>query len=502
MESKFEGANQENLMKSFLEREGMIEKGQLEKEEEDIKSKKDVYQEKKKEDKVSDEKDLKEFFEMVADDNRGEKKKQEKKWREEQKKEKDFEFSRKAAEITLARIDNFQDLWAETEQEGDKKFIEKTKKAWKEFVVHGVIGIDKETKEKTILNFTDLDGKCSLALLKLAGINIKNVEYVSPGEFKDGKINLDTGDRHGLVIEDEGKTVFMDHHGDGSGKDTSATKVVYDVLTDLELLKKEEYLNKLVDFVTQIDNKTYPDGKEHFKNSWQTIFGLQRFIQPKHLINFFKEGRDPSKKLSNEDLKKMGLSRRSKEQKDVVESSLFELKKMESKGLIIPSDYYGKIAVDVDKKVRGGFDAVKAFGCENYIIWAPEEKSFFISTTKPLADEFNLSQGKKVRDTMWIKPRQDGIPLTIKLQEILNEMTSGKLKPENKLKEFLEEEKYSWILELSEDQVEHGKIKELFENILELSKKVDIYEGLDEKSLEQVIINQTKKSFENYKNNL
>ena len=438
-----------------------------------------------------------------------------------QERETDFEFSRKATDITLARIDNYKDLRAKTGQEGEKKFINQTRKAWKEFVVHGVIGADKKTGKKTILNYTDLDGKSSMALLKLAGINTKDVEYVAPGEFVKGKINLDTGGRHGLVVEDDGKTVFMDHHADESGEDTSATKVVYEVINSLGLLKKEKHLDKLVEFVTQIDNCTYPDEEKYFKNSHKTILGLQRFIHIKHLLNFFKADRNPTEILQDSELKKMGLFRRSQTQKKAAESSLAELKKMETDGLIIPSDRYGKIAVDIGKKVKAGSDAAKAYGCGAYIIWSPKEKSFFISVKDELTDDF--SQGKKIRNKMWIKPRNDEASLGVKLEEILNKMTDGKFQPVAELKEYMEKEAVDgnekipvefespeqsgikkekenvWVMELSENQAEQERINKLFKYILERARKVDIYDGIGEKALRQIAINQTKESYNKHK---
>ena len=38
-----------------------------------------------------------------------------------------------------------------------KKFKQKTKELWKEFVVHGMLGKDKEGK-RVLTNFSDLDG--------------------------------------------------------------------------------------------------------------------------------------------------------------------------------------------------------------------------------------------------------------------------------------------------------------------------------------------------------
>lgn len=344
----------------------------------------------------------------------------------------DFEkinLSRKAAEITLARVNNFDELWAKTKEEGDQKFIQKTKEIWKEFAVHGILGFNKEGK-KTILNFTDLDGKCSLALLKLAKINTENVKYVAPGEFIEGGINIDTGYQNGLVLKDNGKTVFMDHHGDESGNDTSATKVVYEVLTSLGLLKKEKYLDNLVEFVTQVDNKTFPYQKDYFTNSFKTVIGLQRFIETKHLFDFFRAGKNPAASLNPDELSQMGLLQRSKEQESLIKLSEKRFKEMKLEGLVIPSKKYGTIAIDIGNTLKNGFDAARSFGCDTYIIWNPKEESFFINTVNKLPNDFSLSQGKRIRENMWIKSRkseldQNNEPLKIELKEIIEKLTES-----------------------------------------------------------------------------
>jgi len=352
--------------------------------------------------------------------------------------EKSVEMSRKGALATLSRIKEYKDLpeelWAETEREGNEKFIAQTRKLWADLAVHGILGKSKEG-EVNILHQTDLDGRASIGLLKLAGINTSGVEYVEPGKYVSGKINLDTGDRHGLVVEDAGKTVFFDHHTDKSGSDTSATKLVYETLLAMELLKKEEYLDKAVEFVTQIDNKTFPNEEKHFKGSMLTLLGLQRFVKFDALLRFFKDGRSPTELLSPDDLEKYGLLNAAVRQKDIVERSFAVLEEMEAKGLIIDSERYGKIAVDIGKQLPGGFDAAKAYGCGAYVIWSPDTNGFFITTVKPLQESF--SQGFKVRDSMWLKPKNDAADTTIRLSEILSKLAGSSFAPKGALADYL-----------------------------------------------------------------
>ncbi len=109
---------------------------------------------------------------------------------------------------------------------------------------------------------------------------------------------------------------------------------------------------------------------------------------------------------------------------------------METQGLVIDSKDYGRVVVDIGGTVKTAGDAAKAHGAGMFIKWMPETKSFFLSSyNRPLNHKFK--QGVKVRETMWIKPRTDEAPLSIKLEDVLNEVTDGKLNATGKLKEYI-----------------------------------------------------------------
>ena len=61
-------------------------------------------------------------------------------------------------------------------------------------------------------NRSDADGEASLALLRMAGVDTDNVEYIGPGQTKKGAINIDTGNKHGIVASLEDRTAYFDHH--------------------------------------------------------------------------------------------------------------------------------------------------------------------------------------------------------------------------------------------------------------------------------------------------
>jgi len=295
-------------------------------------------------------------------------------------------------------------------------------------------------------------------------------------------------------LEDGGKTVFIDHHSDKSGRDSSATKLTYELLTSLGLLKKEKYLDDLVEFVTQLDNKTFPDEEKYFKDSWHTVLGLDQFMEFKNLADYFKSGRKPNEILSETDIKKIGgqrLLEKSQEQKKKIDDSFKELERMMNKGLIFDAGRYGQIAVDIGKKVPAGYDAAKAYGCPTYIIWDSEGKSFLITSREPIEDKF--SQGTKVRERMWIKPRHDPAPLKITLGEILQTMTDGRLDPDGELKNYLEREAEQKEVENSIGLERMEKIISLGQRYYEKFMKEFSWKGYNEKRKQQKLKDQTEK---------
>lgn len=169
-----------------------------------------------------------------------------------------YKDSREAARITLDKVSSWEDLNAATIAEADEKFKEKTKELWNKFAVSGVLQFDKKEGKQVLRPFTDLDGKSALGILEQAGINTTNLTYVKPGEYLEGAINLDTGDKFGVVYEEPTYTAYFDHHAPGTKEVTSTTEIVYKTMVDLGIMEKSEHIDRLVDFVTKIDNRKYP----------------------------------------------------------------------------------------------------------------------------------------------------------------------------------------------------------------------------------------------------
>lgn len=372
-----------------------------------------------------------------------------------------FELSIAGSDITIDRIEKSSDdnisytlLDATTDKERDEKFLELTRKLWNEFAVHGIAKVDKNGNP-SVDKYADMDGKCSLALLKFAGIEDAfkkdKLEYVRPGEKSEGKINIGVGGKHGIGIEE--KAAYINSR---DKKNTSAAETTYKALIDMGLLEKKDWLKKMVDFTNKVDNAKWPGNKDYFKNSWKTISGLERFIDKENLLKFFQNEADPdpTRELTEDELRKYGfiyknnsskkIVNRSKEVESVVEKSHENLKQLDKDGFIVQSTRYGKIVVSIEsgkgeeKNIPGDFRAVKAFKCGAFISWNPKEDRFKILTSNPIEEDYG--QGIKVRETMLLKFGLDTGKLTVTLGEILDKMTDGKLKPEGKLKDYLENE--------------------------------------------------------------
>lgn len=356
--------------------------------------------------------------------------------------------SQEMAEIVLEHPEfKYKDIEASTTKETEKKFEKKTREIWSqiEIVIHGMekwVDNKQELKKQG-----DLDGEGFLGLLRLAGLKPKRIDYIPKGASVPGKMHVDTGGRYGIVLEKEkdGKTttIYFDHHSAELGTPTSATQLLYEGLTASGLLKKRVHLNELVRFVTQADNLSYPE--EYYKlypESPRTLVGLWYHIKFKHLLDFFIDGKKPTDILSDDELKKYHLEKTSKNktENDNIAKSLAMLKEMEQNGLIVETEKYGKIAVDLHKRVPDGTIAAKYYGCNGYVVWEPNDIGFFVTVPGKDINE-NFSQGVKVRGSMWIKNSySDPSPRRVTLTEILTKLTDGKLNPTGELKEYLVKE--------------------------------------------------------------
>src|SRR3989344_1121193 len=312
---------------------------------------------------------------------------------------KKLERSRKVAEIVLEYPGfKYDDLHADTEKESDEKFNLRAREIFSkiEVAVHGM-GINQETGKQKQRG--DLDGEAALGLLRKAEIKFNKIEYIAKGQTIPGKLHIDTGNKNGIVIEKEKDgtaTIYFDHHSpEFSLEPTSATQLMYEGLTAAGLLKEEPYLDELVEFVTQADNLSYPESYyEKYPDYDRMLVGLWSFMGFTQLDQFFKDGKNPTDILTPEELKKYKLEKTSETQKKIIEASAKAFEEIKKDGLIIDTDLYGKIVVDIGKRLPpGGTLASKYYGCDGYIIWMPNDNGFFITVPgQDIDEEFKEGQ--------------------------------------------------------------------------------------------------------------
>lgn len=346
-------------------------------------------------------------------------------------------WAKQLKEITLARIPPEEVSDFLTANWTDEKLKAKAREVWKDFAVHGVYRFDRESGKFKLIPFTDLDGRVSLGLLKMAGFDVSKVTYVPPGEFIPGGINIDTGGQSGIVVKED-RTAFFDHHGEKSTRASIATaKLLYRALVAAKFLKREPALDALTKFVTQVDNQTHPDLNklEAFKNSDRTILGLWRFLTFETLLDYFRSGRSPTEILSDDDLKKYNLVQASKIQRGLINQAEIKIKELEEDGFAIETRF-GKMLIDINGHLSAGQVAARAYGYNGYCNFSPATKSFYIGLNKGNLD-VNFPQGRLVRGYIWIKPR-DEEELKVNLKDIISQLTDKNFKPTGKLKRILD----------------------------------------------------------------
>ncbi len=330
-----------------------------------------------------------------------------------------FTDSREAARITLGKVSSWEELNAATAEEGDAKFSEATRRLWKDFAVSGTLQYDPKEGKQVLKPFTDLDGRSALGVLKQAGIDTSKLTYVRPGQFLEGAINLDTGDKFGVVYEEPSYTAYFDHHAPGTKEVTSAAEIAYKTMVDLGMVEKTEAMDRMIKFVTDIDNRRLP--AEEFLRSGQTVLGLQRSLDFEKMVEYFKDHETPTETLTPAEFAKYGLEKAAQDQQKVVDESMATLDRMVGEGKIIDTPY-GRIVINVGNELKTG--SVAAYVKYDGIINITPGKSFGVTLKEKDFDEQKLRdrlgdkfQGKIIRGKMWIY--NDKEPLKASLEEII-----------------------------------------------------------------------------------
>jgi hypothetical protein len=333
--------------------------------------------------------------------------------------EENFEHSRQATQITLDKVSSWEDLNAATVEEGNEKFSQKTKELWDEFAVSGVLAFDKEKGERVLKPFTDLDGNSAIGILNQAGIDTSKLSFVRPGKSVEGAINLDTGDKFGVVYNEDTYTAYFDHHEKGKKEVTSTAEVMYKTMVDLGMLGESEEMDRVVDFVTKIDNRKFPP--EEFLRSAKTILGLQRGLKFEQLLTYFKNHKSPTEELTPEEFEKYGLKEAAERQQKIVDEAMETLEKMEQEEKVVKTSY-GSVVINENNELKVGASA--AYVRHDGILNLTPGKSFAITFKEKDIDETAIReslgdkfQGKIIRGKMWIY--NDAEPLNLTKEELI-----------------------------------------------------------------------------------
>ncbi|HAE36457.1 MAG: hypothetical protein UR85_C0002G0079 [Candidatus Nomurabacteria bacterium GW2011_GWF2_35_66] len=302
-------------------------------------------------------------------------------------------------------------------------------------------------------------------------INTKQRETEPAVKTKGVRVFLDVGGTW-MKFEKDGETTTLrfDHHGSGKREPTSGSKMMYEFLKKAELIESTPELEKMVNFVVELDNLTYLDNKnekgdkifneEYFENVWpNTLYAIAEKIPFKVLQDLILSGKieNPSIPFTKEQLEgELGqteagkftiaeLCMRAKEGdkskgelnidgavktiKGIKDSKRYaKQEKLNLRntniGNIVYYNYHGKVktAGNTEFKVKIannlGFIGTRATGCDSFVNWNQEvgEEKFFINSTSPnlrgVADRINEKYpgcAIEVRGTFLFGKIKDGI---------------------------------------------------------------------------------------------
>lgn len=402
-----------------------------------------------------------------------------------------------------------------------------------QIVFHGGKRESKEGEDDEWKISTDLDAESASILFNL--FNKKPLEKMyaegahtaivpKGGSDEDLEIKkeglivyIDNGDKWIKVEKDGKKTkVYFDHHGKGRGPNTSATKMVYDLLKKQNPKIEEEnpWLFKYVKGVNDFDNLNYLNreyfNKEHFEQVWPyTLNHIASQMKASDLMNLFNSGiiTDFSKSIKgllNEEIELEKLNQdysteirkikfgdiTLKNGKTINEQIAIETSKNIGENNVkktttgienadkFETDLLGKVVFNDNKRIDNkngngyhkniipnhlAFIGTKALGYDTYIAWNEKDKNFFINSNEEGLGEIIKKLNEADPDCA-LDVRGVMVFGTIK------NLTKEQFKKILGLNEKIGNEKVKTNKNLTENEI---KIQKNNEEIAELDKKIN-----------------------------
>ncbi len=318
-----------------------------------------------------------------------------------------------------------------------------------------------------------LDSRASLLLLDLAGLRPKSNDRAKernrtcdPGEKYPGTITINSGNTEGIEspiadrakddllghktvpyqrIPRELRRLVIDHHGEASAKEFSASRYLYNSLNSLGFFDTPEFaqlakleniskqgIEKMLTFVDQEDNKTNQFWREQPPGWWashapDTMLTLAKNAFPYRILRYFETHNldDVSEPLTDKDIKMFHLTKAQEKMRALVghaqqlwktltqngESTRYQKKNNEvivHRHLRLKSPTYGEVILATNG-FPGSIDGVRGTAGKHavYAIYEPARGAFFLSTTGQTLPEDFLATGERKRESMWVRGGKD-----------------------------------------------------------------------------------------------
>lgn len=406
-------------------------------------------------------------------------------------------LNRLAADITYHFLDDLEKLKPREGQSADERFVEVARQVWTDFVYGAKF--DREGNPRPLAE-QDMDVRTSMFLLAKAGFRAENLLKAKPvrqGMAVPGKLNIDTGGREGVQVDEtltvqiENKhdpynrpAVFIDNHPrNRPDRESSAARELYELLERSGFLKEaspedKRALEMMVRFSVDSDNASFPESAPgarlaDFGNSDRTLRGLAHYMKTEDIFDYLRDFKGTygeaavGHKFTPQELDKYGLNKPREElgyfdgaqrkfisrtpqerQRQNIEQARERLGKpreeLLKEGAIIESRLGSYVADFVEKpgdKLRAGHDAAQSYGYDGYISYNLRDGGFLVNNMRgvdlsrdELVQELATRAGAvTVRGAMVIKPA--GKP-DIKFAEILRRV-GMQGEPAGKIKEAL-----------------------------------------------------------------
>ncbi len=234
-----------------------------------------------------------------------------------------------------------------------------------------------------------------------------------------------------------------------SNRPSSTTQIIFKIFNQLGAIDKEKLpqIQRFVNFVNTVDSMDYQISGIDYKNNYQTLLGLYRFIPIKTIFEYFKYPTNTGfEKLSEEYMKHIQVKNAGKEitlkeesaiQKQKIETNIEKFKELEKQWKILkyhaPGEKDMNFIIDTGDNLKDG-PRVAGYNHYGFFKIYPERWNIYIYSPKKLPEMIEWFRTESGHFLIINTPTQEDLE---KLFSIFSKDEIGKIALKNDMMTYL-----------------------------------------------------------------